>query len=351
MLAGLRTACDERIHSMTLPTGLGKTLLAATWVLELRDKVRTADRTPRIVIVLPYLSIIDQTQEEYRRLLSDYEGGGLLLPYHSLSERVFDSESGLDDDSSDFFVDTWRSDVVITTFDQFLFALMSPKARHQMRFHQLCDALIVMDEIQTLPCRLWNPLAKGLEQLTMLGNTHVLAMSATQPRFLAEGREIIHQPETFFERLGRYRLRLRHQSPSRLDEFITETLARFPQWKNRRVLLVFNTRNSARRVRDALAEAGAETLHFLSADVTPGERLREIERIKQGRPASRGSDAMRRGGRQHRSRSRDPRLRPVGQHHSSGGPLQSERPKYQGRCGNRQPFRRQEWKVLRRDDL
>ena len=334
---------------MTLPTGLGKTLLAATWVLELRDKVRTADRTPRIVIVLPYLSIIDQTQEEYRRLLSDYEGGGL-LSYHSLSERSFDSESGLDDDSSDFFVDTWRSDVVITTFDQFLFALMSPKARHQMRFHQLCDALIVMDEIQTLPCRLWNPLAKGLEQLTDARNTHVLAMSATQPRSGAKTERSSTSPRRFFERLGRYRLGFAISHPAGSTNS-SERSPASPNGRSTRSPGVQYPKSAPRRIRDALAEAGAETLHFLSADVTPGERLREIERIKQGRPALVVATQCVEAGVQHRSRSRDPRLRPVGQHHSSGGPLQSERPKYQGRCGNRQPFRRQEWKVLRRDDL
>ena len=285
MLAGLRSIGDGRIHTMTLPTGLGKTLLAATWALELRQRLRSGIQAPKVVIVLPYLSIIDQTQAEYRRLLADEVADGHLLSYHSLSERVFDPESDLDDNSSAFFVDTWRSDIVITTFDQFLFALLSPKARHQIRFHQLCDALIVMDEVQTLPCRLWNPLAKGLEQLTKLGSTYVLAMSATQPRFLGRSGEIIHDPEHFFGRLGRYRLRLRHRSPMQFGEFITEILVRLADWKGRRVLLVLNTRSSARRVRDALFKAGAEGLHFLTADVTPSERLQEIDEIKRGEPA------------------------------------------------------------------
>lgn len=285
MLAGLDLVSEERIHSMTLPTGTGKTLLAATWAFQVRERLKNIDRAPKIVIVLPYLSIIDQTQEEYRRLLASIEGEGVLLPYHSLSERVFDSEAEMDDNTNDFFVDTWHSDVVITTFDQFLFALMSPKARHQIRFHQLCDALIVMDEVQTLPCRLWNPLDKGLQQLTKLGNTHVLAMSATQPRFLTGATEIIKQPETFFSGLDRYCLRLRHQSSHSLDQFIDETLVRLPKWKDRRILLVFNTRNSARRVRDAFDKAGVAPLFFLSADVTPGERLGVIEEIKRGQPA------------------------------------------------------------------
>ena len=284
MLIGLDLARGSRIQTMTLPTGTGKTLLGASWALLTREKVSHNGKCPKIVIVLPFLSIIDQTQQEYESLFRELPEGQILLSYHSLSERVLAAESELDGNTNDFFVDTWRSEVIITTFDQFLFALMAPKARHQIRFHQLCDALIVMDEVQTLPCRLWDALSKGLEQLTALGTTHVLAMSATQPRFLVGSHELIDQPKRFFEGLGRYALDLRNQTAQPLDGFIRETVGCLADWVDRRVLITLNTRNSARRVRDAVEAGGAAPLEFITADVTPRDRLETIDRIKQGKP-------------------------------------------------------------------
>jgi CRISPR-associated endonuclease/helicase Cas3 len=285
MVAGLAAEGENRVHTMTLPTGSGKTLLAATWALTLREQVRQAGQPPLVLIVLPYLAIIDQTVQEYAALLEDHLQPGEMVTYHSLSDRTFSPD--LEDKSQDFFLDTWQSNVVITTFDQFLYALLSPRARHQMRFHHLADALVVMDEVQALPCVLWDPLRQALDALTRMGNTRLLAMSATQPGFLPQAHPLIVQPEAFFKQMKRYRLILRHRKPVRVSEFIDECVQRLPDWKEKRTLLTLNTRRSARAVRDRLEQAAqAAGLHveFLTADVTPADRLAAIARVKQGGP-------------------------------------------------------------------
>jgi CRISPR-associated endonuclease/helicase Cas3 len=285
MYAGLASAGDRRVQTMTLPTGTGKTLLAASWALTLRERLaQEAGQPPLILIVLPYLAIIDQTVTEYEQLFRGHIGPGEMITFHSLSDRTFARD--LEDQSQDFFLDTWQSDVVITTFDQFLFALLSPKARHQMRFHHLADALIVLDEVQALPCILWDPLRKALDGLTELGTTRVLAMSATQPGFLNAPQELIDRRADFFRRMGRYRIILRYRMPVRLTEFIGECRARLRRWAGKRVLIVLNTRRSARRVREELEQdlPAGMTLEFLSADVTPKDRLAAIERIKSNEP-------------------------------------------------------------------
>ena len=282
VLSALDHADDERVHTVALPTGSGKTLLAASWALRLREQLTAENHAPKIVVVLPYLSIIDQTQKEYTDLFRESAPTGLILQSHSLSERVVDPE--LDGNTNDFFVDTWQSDIVITTFDQFLYALLAPEARHLMRFHNLCDALIVMDEIQTLPCKLWDPLSRALEQLTTLGNTRLLAMSATQPGFLRAPCDLTPERGGLFSELGRYELKLRHREPLLLEDLVADVVGRLDEWEGKRVLLTLNTRRSARVVRDALAKGGAEPLYFLTADVTPADRLAAIGEIKQGEP-------------------------------------------------------------------
>lgn len=271
------------VLTMTLPTGTGKTLLAATWALETRERLRRINGTPPLVlIVLPFLTVIEQTATEYEQLFPGASKLGEIANYHSLSDRTFAPD--LEDQSQDFFLDTWRSDVVVTTFDQFLYALLSSKAKHQMRFHHLADAVVVLDEVQAFPCILWEPLRHALAELTQLGSTHVLAMSATQPGFLPDARELIDRPDKFFSRMKRYRIVLRHRSAMGLSAFVEECRGRLAgEWAGQRVMLTLNTRRSARRIREGLA-ADAERLgfrvEFLTADVTPADRLTAVKRIK-----------------------------------------------------------------------
>lgn len=293
LIGEINKETTERIFSLTAPTGIGKTLMAATWALNERQRI--ADDTgipPKIIIVLPFLSIIDQTAREYEALLrqgGEDPDGTWFLTVHSLSDRQYSDD--LEEAAEAFFIDTWRTELVITTYDQFLLTLMSPKARYQMRFHNLCDALIVMDEVQSLPCKLWKPLESLLHGLTKMGNSRVLLMSATLPSFVAGVKPLLPNHEFYFKTFERYTLVFRTREKIALQQFLDEVCQRLPTWlANRsRVLLTLNTRASARSVRDALEEGwpgGVQDvpLLFLSADVTPSDRLKAIQRIAQGRP-------------------------------------------------------------------
>lgn len=283
----------ERIFSLTAPTGIGKTLMAATWALKERQRIADDEGIPpKIIIVLPFLSIIDQAAREYEALLrqgSEEPDGTWFLTVHSLSDRQYSDD--LEEAAEAFFIDTWRTELVITTYDQFLLTLMSPKARYQMRFHNLCDALIVMDEVQSLPCKLWKPLESLLRGLTKMGNSRVLLMSATLPSFVAGVKPLLPNHEFYFKTFGRYTLFFRTREKIALQQFLDEVCQRLSTWlaNQSRVLLTLNTRRSARSVRDAL-EAGWPSgfqdvpLLFLSADVTPSDRLKAIQRIAEGQP-------------------------------------------------------------------
>lgn len=285
VLSNLENRPDSKIATVTLPTGIGKTATAASWALTLRERLGGDGFSPKIIIVLPFLSIIDQTETVYRKLLGIDKGKGeVLLPCHSLSDRVYDPE--MDGNTSDFFIDTWRSEVIITTYDQFLMALMDKKARYQMRFHNLYDSLIIMDEVQTLPCKLWDPLDHIFKALVEEGNSRILAMSATLPGFLSNATELVSTYKDYFKQFGRYRLLLRHFEAQTLDVFAASLCCRLPDWtkEGQRVLITLNTRKSAREVRDRLDEAGAQPIYFLSADVTPRDRIAAINAIKENKP-------------------------------------------------------------------
>ena len=281
-----------KIFNLTAPTGLGKTLLAATWAFKMREYYKSIRK---VIVVLPFLSVVDQTIREYKKLLEiggvkDTEGW--LMSSHSLSDRIYDSE--LSEKENSFLVDTWRGEIIITTYDQFLLSLMEPKGKYQMRFHNLCDAVIIMDEVQSLPCKLWQPLSEILEQLTMIGNSKVLLMSATLPPFIKNAEFLLNNPaEDYFYRCNRYCLKLCYQQSITLEEFCLKLNERLPNWleQKKRVLLTFNTRKCARKVRDYIddwykgkPEFSDVPLYFISADVIPKHRLDLIKKIKEGEP-------------------------------------------------------------------
>jgi CRISPR-associated endonuclease/helicase Cas3 len=282
---------DQTCCTLTLPTGTGKTLLAATWALEQREKLAVSGPPPRIIIALPFLSIVDQTELEYRKLLgldsASTAQSERLLASHSLSHREYELEgNSLGTAYTRFYLDTWRSEIIVTTFDQLLLALFSSDTRHQMRFHALMDALIVLDEVQTLPCILWDLVDRGLRGLTEEGNSRILLMSATQPVLLTGARELAGddaQVAAFFSAFKRYRLHFKHREPQELDQFI----AGLSPWlqdcvnQRQRVLLTFNTRASAKRVwRDVSTLSSKIPIWLISADVTPRDRIKKILAIK-----------------------------------------------------------------------
>jgi len=278
------------IFSLTSPTGSGKTLLSATWLLKLREKMSRKGICSKAIIVLPFLSVIDQTTREYESLLTtggQKADGPWFLTSHSLSDRKY--KQGLEEDVEHFFVDTWRTELVITTYDQFLMTLMDPKTRYQMRFHNLCDSLIVMDEVQSLPCKLWKPLEKILRCLVKIGNSSVLLMSATLPAIISDAKPLVENYSAYFKIFNRYKLRFRLQEKLKIGDFCNEIFNHRDKWlrENKRVLITLNTRRTARLVRDKLADDWPEEfcnipLFFLSADVTPRDRLAKIETIKKG---------------------------------------------------------------------
>lgn len=282
----------KEINVVSLPTGLGKTMIAADWGLRYRDT--ESGHTRKVIIALPFLSIIDQTVKEYTKLFKMFGVSNAILEDHSLSERDYLQGDGDDADedelkktnqSRDFLADTWQKPFIITTFDQLLYALFSSKGKHQLRFHNLADALIIIDEIQSIPSTLWSLLSLAFSELTHHFNTRFLIMSATQPHFIKEYQELVQNPAAIFKTRKRYKFVFRHHTELDIDEFLNECKTRLKtEWKNKRVLLTFNTRASAKMALKELKESGErylEKVFFLSADVIPGERLQQIEDIKQ----------------------------------------------------------------------
>lgn len=278
---------NNRIYSLTLPTGMGKTLLAASWAFKMREKINDkCGFLPQIIVALPFLSIIDQSAKIYEDFLSNPDED-IFLKTHSLSPLDFND---YEQDTAEFFINIWNSQIIMTTFDQLLYTFLSFKPKHLMRFHNLMNSIIIMDEIQALPPHLWDPFNKFIKYITEIGNSYLLVMSATQPRFLDNAVELIPNkqisdtikgPERYFEKLSRYKLILNHKEPRAINDFIEDMKNKFKILKENKIMIVLNTRDSAKRIYEELKDhcEGRKT-YFLSSYVIPKERLEKIDKIK-----------------------------------------------------------------------
>lgn len=279
--AGLAATEGAAVRTLTLPTGAGKTLLAARWALAEREAaVARGEPPPVIVVALPMLSIVEQTERVWRGLLGAApDDGDTLMPFHSLSERTYDPE--LDRATEDFFLDTWRSEVVVTTFDQLLLALYSDNGRHALRYHRLLHARVVLDEAQYVPPVLWSAASAGLRALTAQGDTRVLAMSATPAPLLEGAVETVADPDALYRGLRRYELRLRLTAPVDFDAFVAEfvPLCRARLAAGEGTLVTLNVRATAREVWERFHTAGLDPV-LLSGDMTPAHRLAVIAAVR-----------------------------------------------------------------------
>lgn len=241
VLKTISESAEKAVYSMTAPTGIGKTLLAASWALVKREEIqKKSGIAPKVIVVLPFLSIIDQTAKEYKKLLEiggEDVDGSWFLTTHSLADRTY--ASWMEEKAEYFFIDTWRTELVITTYDQFFMSLFEKRAKYQMRFHNLCDALIIMDEVQSLPCKLWQLVNAALHGLVRMGNSQILLMSATLPPFVSEALFLLENYRQYFQEFSRYILLLQIREKLSVGSFCKMILKKVPEWikRNERVLM------------------------------------------------------------------------------------------------------------------
>ncbi len=203
----------EELHpgilSLTAPTGSGKTLTALGCSLRLRERV-SEDKgyTPRIVYALPFVNVIDQNFEVAERVLSrhaDYNRSpsSYLLKHHHLAPQAFRENQDVTNDKALLLTESWESEIVVTTFVQLFESLVTNRNRRLKKLHNLAGAIVVLDEVQSIPYEQWKLVEYALTTLTEQLGCTVLQMTATRPHILPGARELLDRPEKHFEGLSR----------------------------------------------------------------------------------------------------------------------------------------------------
>ncbi|RIH86860.1 CRISPR-associated endonuclease Cas3'' [Calidithermus roseus] len=286
----------ERLFTLTAPTGLGKTLAMLRFALK---RAVQDQRARRIVVVLPYLSILDQTAQIYQELFADF-GPHYILEDHSLAYRPLRKELSDEQDLAELerrlLAENWDAPIILTTNVQLLESLHANRPGACRKLHNLAGSVLLFDEVQTLPTHLAVPTLKTLSRLASekYGTTVVFA-TATQPAFDAlhdkvkEGEpqgwqpvEMIPELEALFRNTRRVQVEWWLKDPTPFAHLVT-LLEVDPQ-----ALMVLNLKRQAHALFRQAAERGLEGLYHLSTALCPAHRLKVLEevkdRLREGQP-------------------------------------------------------------------
>ena len=292
----------DRLLCLNVPTGTGKTLASLSFALKLRKKIeQDKGYKARIIYSLPFLSIIDQNfvvfEDVFKLSLKGRDpSSDLLLKHHHLSElsyttindgkEEFENISQKDISKDILLIEGWNSEIIVTTFIQFFYSLISNRNKAIRKFHNIVNSIVILDEVQAIPYRYWLLLNKMMHFLAEKFNIYFILLTATQPLlFNEEEKEIkslIKDKTKYFNALNRVELTLNLESLC-LDDFkkiLEKDVIKNP---TKDFLIVLNTINSSQEIYKFVKDLKLEytEYYYLSTNIIPKVRLARIEDSKK----------------------------------------------------------------------
>lgn len=266
---------ESGIYRLNLPTGAGKTLTSLRYALH----HALAHNKKRIIFTMPLLSIIEQNAV----IIHDYIGNEeLILEHHS---NIVESDENDELDKRELLVESWDVPIIITTMVQLLNTLFAGKTANIRRMQALCNSIIVIDEVQTVPDKMLSLFNLALNFLAKICNATIILCSATQPCFektmypldksVKDLITLTKEQETVFKRV-----RLEYKG-----EMDCEELAGFAAGileENNSLLLVCNTKNEAAVMFNLLCSKIKDVKAFhISAGMCTAHRKETIKEMQE----------------------------------------------------------------------
>ena len=275
---------------------------AFSFALKLRRKIKNEKNIiPRIIYTMPFLSIVDQNEEVLRKILnySNYDTSDILIKHNSTSELSYvvnkngttkiqddpTEKAELDVDKAEMLLEGWYSEIVITTFYQLAYTLISNKNKALRKFHNISNSIIIVDEAQSIPAKYNQIFKTALDYLSKKFNVWIIFMTATQPEIFKESDGIlplITNEQKYFDCFDRVNY-VFHHTPMTIDDF-KEKIVDIIQENNKDIMIVLNTISSSTEIFEYIQgyfdEEGIE-LYYLSGNIIPKEKLERIKKIKE----------------------------------------------------------------------
>ena len=266
------------LYTLTVPTGGGKTIASLTFALE----HAVSHNLERVIYVIPYTSIIDQTSSIFQDILGK---GNVLAHYAEASFQLGDREDlSPAEYRQALAAENWDAPIIVTTAVQFFESLYANRSSRCRKLHNIARSVVIFDEAQTIPIPYLRPCTAAIVQLIQHYHVTAVLCTATQPElsplfqeYHLSPTEICPNPASLYQTLRRTVITdLGAISP----ENLTERLSRHSQ-----VLCVVNRRRQAQELYSSLPKDGSYCLTTLLCPSDRKLKLNEIRRrLKAGLP-------------------------------------------------------------------
>lgn len=250
------------IYTISLPTGAGKTIIGLQTSMKLAQKFSLNS----VIYVLPFISIVDQNAEVAKNIYDKVQEDHHLMNAYRENEDLTNLER---------FVISFRyfkDPLIVTTFAKLWELIYSSNSNDSMSFHRLKDAVVILDEPQSIPPEYWQGFGETLTFLSEKLGTYFILMTATQPK-IAKGVELA--PKTSFPK-NRH---IYHISDEK--KYLSDIKPLVENKSNKSSLIILNTKKEALNVYIELRNTLRNNLFFLSAWVIPSERIKRINKLKE----------------------------------------------------------------------
>lgn len=256
------------VFTLTVPTGGGKTISSMTFAME---HARKYDKQ-RIIYVIPYTSIIEQTADVFREIF----GAENVLEHHASVNYQESLQREGNIDKMKLAAENWDAPIVVTTNVQFFESLFANRSSKCRKLHNIANSVVIFDEAQMLPIPYLKPCVQTIAELAENYRVSAVLCTATQPAldtyFPAEVsiREMIPNAAELYESFRRVTIQV--DGKTEIDA-LAQTLM-----EHEEVLCIVNSRRKAQNL-FSLCEAD-ETYH-LSTLMAPKHRRAVLQEVKR----------------------------------------------------------------------
>lgn len=279
----IQDICKEKsslppgFFSLTVPTGGGKTISSLVWAM----RHCITHHKKRIIIAIPYTSIITQTAQILRGIFGEEN----VLEHHS--EVEYDEVKNLKlRKKLKLATENWDYPIIVTTNVRLIESMMSNKPSKCRKLHNIVNSVVILDEVQTLPLDHLQPVIDTLVAYKQMFGVSFLFTTASLPalegnmqwsrngvlRGIEGITELIPTEMNLHNILRRTRILVDNKNFNSNE--ISDQLA-----KEKKVLCIVNTRKLAKEIFENLPNDG-HNIH-LSRMMCSAHLKKSIASIKE----------------------------------------------------------------------
>lgn len=291
---------SQRVFALTAPTGAGKTLMLLSLAQEI---IKEKKQNFRIIYAIPFLSITEQVEKECIKIFGEHwvsrvDSKSENLVFNKLQKELeTQPERAKEVMTAKFIEDNFLASFIITTFVRFFETLVSNVNSTLLKLPSFSNAIFLIDEIQSLPPRLYTFFVAYLTEFCVKFNSYCVISTATMPSFiLPEASKDIENPkklfykyQEFYQELNQvssleyfeHKLFNRYKIEQKKQEISIDKLTEMILAENQSVLVIVNTIDDSKDLFRELSDyLQQDEIVLLNTHFTPSDRKYKIDYAK-----------------------------------------------------------------------